>query len=146
MNPKFRCRKNEQGDIEYADREGYYKFIKSMKIYKPYDLIFEPCTKKISDPMRRYYFGVVMVLIKDASGDNRPYVKDILHEEMKNMFGPKREIVSPVTGKTILVNESVFGNKSSVPVGKKKEFVTAVKMWAEEFFGIYIPDPKEVSV
>jgi len=91
---------------------------------------------KKSDPLRKYHFGGVLPELMNHLG----YEKDEkyqFHWQLKiKYFGiepDKRGIYRNVP--------SVFGDKSKIPVSKKKEFVDWVIRKAAKM-GCYIPDPR----
>ena len=92
---------------------------------------------KKSDPMRKYYFAVVIREFMNHLG-YEPDELELFHRQLKIAYfqiKPDR--------KGIYRNvPSVFGEKSPLPVPDKKKFLDwVVRKAAQE--GVYIPDPGE---
>ena len=103
------------------------------------EIIIRPHKKTKSDPMRKYYFGVVAKMIGNELG----YTKDEIHEVLKAKF-LSRNIT--IQGEIMQIPRSVFGGGSKMSVEEKAEFIEQVRRWAAEYLGLYIPDPNEVEV
>ena len=92
-----------------------------------------------SNPLRAYYFAGVLPPIMEHAGYEKDELLD-LHKFMKiRYFNVEPDKWGIYRKKDI---PSVFGNKSPIPVPKKKEFVDYVVRKAAKV-GIYIPDPNE---
>ena len=92
--------------------------------------------KTESDPMRRYYFAVVLPLFMDHIGYDRDE-KDLFHYQLKMLyFDPQPDEFGFVHVPT------VFSKKSKLPVSDKHKFVEWVRRKGAEA-GVYIPDPNE---
>ncbi len=97
-----------------------------------------------SDPLRRYYFGVVVELYRGAFrnlGNN--FTKEDTHNLIKT-FCPsmKREMMNPATGEIISYYQSI-ADKSFT----NSDFLTyleELKQWAAENLDMIIPDPNEL--
>ena len=133
---KFKARTNENRQLEVNwDRVNEY-----LSQWKPLTWLDIEITRRkrtISDPLRRYYFAVVIPAIAEHSGYERDeYLK--LHEFLKaRYFGCERDSWG------IYRNvPSVFSNESVLSVPEKKKFVDHVVRKAAQF-GVYIPDPNE---
>jgi hypothetical protein len=95
-----------------------------------------------SDPLRRYYFGVVVEMVRQTlrhTGNN--FTKDDTHQLLK-LVAPsmKREVVLP-TGEVVTHYASIaaktFTNTDMLT------YIEEVKQWAAENLDIIIPDPNE---
>lgn len=93
--------------------------------------------KTVSDPLRRYYWSIVLPIFLEAFGYN-PDENELLHFFLKcKFFG----IESDEHG--IYRNvPSVFGNNSKEPIEVKQKFIAWLKRKSAEQ-GYYIPDPGE---
>jgi len=93
---------------------------------------------KKSNPMRKYYFAVVMPKLVDTLGYERDEILDV-HKQLKiryfNVEPDKRGIYR---NKDI---PSVFGDDSELPVSDKKKFQDWVIRKCAEAGG-YVPDPE----
>lgn len=103
---------------------------------KRLNMIIEPDKKEtISDPMRRYYWAVVVTMIAEETGHS----KDMVHEAMKI------KLVSYIDEKTgLTIVPSVFSDGSTMEIAEKKAFVEEVRRWAFDFLNLSIPDPQTV--
>lgn len=96
--------------------------------------------KKVSDPLRKYYFSTVLPPYLERLG-YEPDEDELFHRQLKIVYfrvepdekGIYREKNIP----------SVFGNNSDLDVSIKLEFTEWVKRKAAQD-GVYIPDPNEV--
>lgn len=97
--------------------------------------------KKISDPMRKYYFSTVLPPFMEHLG----YEKDeelLFHHQLKATYF-KRKYQCYQDKRGIWRNvPSVFGNDSEIVISEKQGFVEWVKRKAAEY-GVYVPDPGE---
>jgi hypothetical protein len=89
--------------------------------------------RTISDPLRKYYFGVVMEFMAEDTGHS----KEVIHEDMKRRYS------SYMDDHGILVIESVFSNQSRLLIDEKQAFIRNVKRWAFDFLDLVIPEPNE---
>lgn len=95
--------------------------------------------KRISDPMRKYYFGAVLPLYMESLGYERDE-DELFHRQLKIVYfrvqpdpkGIYRERDIP----------SVFSNESELPISEKKKFLDWVIRKAAQD-GVYVPDPNE---
>ena len=95
--------------------------------------------KKISDPMRKFYFGCVLPAYMDELGYERDE-DELFHRQLKIVYfrvqpdkkGIYRERDIP----------SVFSNESELPISEKQQFIEWVIRKAAHD-SVYIPDPNE---
>jgi hypothetical protein len=100
-------------------------------------LIIERAMHKrtVSDPMRKYYFAVVMHYIAQETGHSA----DFIHEEMKEKI-----LGFTVDEFGFRLVPSVFSDGSGMDVGAKWDFIDEVRRWAFDFLNLVIPDPETV--
>jgi len=92
---------------------------------------------KKSNPLRKYYFAVVLPPFMEKLGYER-HEDEIFHNQLKITYFRIKPDKKGIYRKV----PSVFGNKSKLPVSVKKEFVDwVIRTAAKE--GVYIPDPGE---
>ena len=87
-----------------------------------------------SDPMRKYYFGVVLPLFAEHLG----YDKDehlLLHRQLKIVYFRVEPDAKGIHRKVPMV----FSDKSEIPISEKSDFVAWVQRKAAQE-GVYIPD------
>ena len=93
--------------------------------------------KTRSDPLRAYYFGVVLPIFMAHLG----YEKDeqeLFHRQLKIVYFQIKPDAKGIYRKV----PSVFGNESTLPVADKSKFVDwVVRKAAKE--GVYVPDPNQ---
>ena len=133
---KFQARTNDKREIEVRwDLVNTY-----LSRWKPGTYLNLEITRrqaKKSDPMRKYYFGVVIKEFMRHLGYEVDE-EELFHRQLKIVYFK----VKP-DSKGIYRNvPSVFSNESDLNVSIKKEFVDwVVRKAAHE--GVYIPDPNE---
>ena len=133
---KFLARTNEKREIEIQwDRVNVY-----LSRWKPgtfLDVEIRRRKKTISDPMRKYYFGLVIKEFMKHLG-YEPHEEELFHRQLKVVYFQ----IKP-DAKGIYRNvPSVFSNESEIDVSLKKQFVDwVIRRAAHE--GCYIPDPNE---
>lgn len=88
--------------------------------------------KKRSLPQNAYFHGVVCVIL----GDHWGYSVDEAHSAICTEFLTVSE-----EGKPDFVRST-----TSLDTAEFNEFLEQVKMWASVDFGVYIPDPENVSI
>lgn len=91
--------------------------------------------RTISDPMRRYYYGVVLHYIAEETGHSA----DLIHQEMKEKI-----LGSTVDRFGFKIVPSVFSDGSDLDIAAKKRFVEEVRRWAYDFLNLAIPEPESV--
>ena len=108
------------------------------------DITVKPIKRK-SNPMRRYYFGVVVEMYRTEFrklGHN--LTKDDTHEFIKTLCpSMNREIVLP-TGEILTRWQSIAD-----PSFSNTEFLTYIeelKQWAAENIDLIIPEPNEFDI
>ena len=95
--------------------------------------------KKRSDPMRRYYFGIVLPTFMEHLG-YEPEDQMTFHRQLKIIyFSVQPDHYGIYRNKDI---PAVFGNDSEIGIGIKQKFVEWIKRKAA-VEGCYIPDPGE---
>lgn len=86
----------------------------------------------VSDPVRRYYYGLVLEMIQNFTGHG----KDELHEFFKRHFlGTEKDEHG------IEVVPSVFSDKSKLTHEERVQFIEDVRMFAASTLDMSIPDP-----
>lgn len=84
----------------------------------------------------RYYWGVVIKLIAEETGQSE---MDI-HDDLRDRF--LRKTITYTDKRTGLIHEREFSRGSSgLTVSEFYEFVEHARLFAAEFFGMRIPDP-----
>ena len=133
---KFQARTNDKREIEVRwDLVNTY-----LSRWKPGTYLNLEITRrqaKKSDPMRKYYFGVVIKEFMRHLGYEVDE-EELFHRQLKIVYFQ----VKP-DAKGIYRNvPSVFSNESDLDVSVKKDFIDwVVRKAAHE--GVYIPDPNE---
>lgn len=95
------------------------------------ECIIRPESKLRSDKQLNYYWGVIIPILCESTG----YDQDSMHELIKRKFYPK----------VTMLDESVpipSKNMTTVQIENRN---TAIREWASEFLGCYIPLPREVD-
>lgn len=98
-------------------------------------LVVQTAHRDRSLPQLRYYRGVVLPAIAEATGQD----EDAIHEDMIARFLPPRHVayVNPTTGE---VDERAVPRRTSgLSVGEYSDFVDRVCAWCGEWLGLIIP-------
>ena len=133
---KFKARINDKREIEVRwDLVNTY-----LSRWKPGTILNFDITRrqeKKSDPMRKYYFGVVIKEFMKHLGYEVDE-EELFHRQLKIVYFQ----IKP-DAKGIYRNvPSVFSNESDLDVSVKKEFCDwVIRKAAQE--GVYIPDPND---
>ena len=87
-----------------------------------------------SDPLRKFYFGIVLPLFAEHLG----YDKDehlLLHRQLKIVYFRVEQDAKGIHRKV----PTVFSDKSEIPISEKSDFVAWVQRKAAQE-GVYTPD------
>lgn len=128
--------KPDGNGLQVLDTTLYHARVAALQPGRTYAMVITEWREKtISDPMRRYYFGVVAQMIADHTGHSTDTIHDFL----------KRKILGVnVDQFGIEQTPSVFSDGSSLTIEEKGEFIAEVRRWASDFLGIWIPEPERV--
>jgi hypothetical protein len=96
---------------------------------KRQEVIVRDIRKKRSSNENRYYFGVVVKMISEYTGDDT----DSTHEMLKLQFLIKHREGLPDTIKST----------AKLTTAEFEEYLENVRRWAATFFPLYIPLPNE---
>jgi hypothetical protein len=89
-----------------------------------------------SDPLRAYYFGVIVPAVARETG----YTKDQAHEILKARHLPKA--VAEHRNNGVLMGELVIGGSiTKLSNGEMSEYCAEIREWANGFLGLQIPEP-----
>ena len=118
----------------------------------PVEVIIKPYSYVRSDAQNRYLWGWLYrnissqleaagIVVRSDAGAEYPYTKDLLHDMFKDMFLVKGEIKRGEKIRKLHWSTKELTRKKS---GDKPTFgwyVTQVKQFASQYWGIEIPDP-----
>jgi hypothetical protein len=128
----------ENGRIKVLQPEIMRRVVDSLKNQRVYTLTIRDKKEEartVSDPMRRYYWAVVVAMIAEETGHS----KEMIHEALK------RKILAYTDDRTGLeMVPSVFSDQSTLTIQEKKAFIEEVRRWAFDFLNLSIPDPQTV--
>jgi hypothetical protein len=128
----------EGGRVKILSPTLYNRVVDSLKTGRVYKLSIRDEKEEghtVSDPMRRYYWAVVVAMIAEETGHS----KEVIHEALK------RKILAYTDDRTGLeMVPSVFSNESTMTIPEKKAFIAEVRRWAYDFLNLAIPDPETV--
>jgi len=135
---KFQLVSNKNRQVLF-NMDAINAYTQRYKPHTPFDFEIVRRQKKVSEPMRAYYWAVVMVEFCKGFG-YEPDEDLLVHKHLKiNFFRVKPDSHGIYRDKDI---PSVFSNESDLDVSVKKDFIDyVVRQAARE--GIYIPDPNE---
>jgi hypothetical protein len=129
---KFRAIKD--GDKLNINWERIGVYLSRFKDGTPFDVEIVHRQRTKSDPMRKYYFGVVIPLFMEHLGYERDE-QDDFHRQLKIVYFQIKPDAKGIYRKV----PTVFSNESDIPVADKAAFIEwVVRKAAIE--GVYIPD------
>ena len=133
---KFKALSNDQRKLD-VNWDNVNTYVSRWKPHTPFIVEITRRQAKKSDPMRKYYFAVVIKEFMKHLG-YEPDEEMLFHRQLKIVY-----FQIEADAKGIFRNvPSVFSNESDLNVSVKKEFVDwVVRKAAHE--GVYIPDPNE---
>lgn len=122
--------------------QAYKRFIEVLKEFegKSIELVIKTKRKYRSNDQNRYYFGVVVPLIKKRIEDDfgERMTKEEVHEFLKGKFNME-EKASQVTGELLHLPKST----TALSTTEFMEYVKIIRAWAIDFFEMDIPEPNE---
>lgn len=126
------------GVLKIIHRENFDKEIKATKdMYVK--VTIEKQKKKRSNPQNRYYWGVVIPMLKEKFKDLGHHLdSEETHDFVKHKFS-RVELVSIETGDIL---ESVKGT-SKMTTTEFMDYVVVIREWAAIYMNLRIPDPNE---
>lgn len=139
-----------QISVEIKDNEPQYSeahLIAKANLYKKYNGKTIQETYKLPKDSRsarqqRYYYGVIVKILKDHFGESKEDMNDIL----KRKFNPRavtmfQQTESGVKKETVVVGSSF----EDLPTDKVEEKHEEIRIWATQEWGLRIPLPNEVE-
>jgi len=120
----------KDGKIEYQNPEEYREIIKLLEGL-PIVVRIEKWYKKRSNPQNRYYWGIVVAIISESTGEDD---LDAIHEVLKRKFLPK---------KTVLGEDIPEVSTKKLKTIEFEDYMSNIRMWASRDYNIYIPEPNE---
>lgn len=135
--------KAQDGSLKVTNRQSLVKDLKSLE-GKDLVVTIERRKKKRSHPQNRYMWAVVIPIVKQGlidAGWEREKVNnsEVVHELLKSMFCPKREVINHATGEVL----ELPATTTSLTTTQMMEYFEDIQRWGAEFLGIYIPEPNE---
>ena len=95
--------------------------------------------KQRSEPENRYYWGVVVTILRNELGEHSKYV---VHEMLKSMFLKEIHHIETVHGvKEIEAPKST----TELSTAEFEDYLTSIRQWASMELGIFIPEPNEIA-
>lgn len=95
--------------------------------------------KHRTDPQNRYYWGVVVEMIRAGMKDMGDVVSaEQVHEFLKHRYLDKRQRIDPATGEVLY---EIAGSTRQLGTAEMSEYVDRCIQFAAEFLGVTIPDP-----
>lgn len=86
--------------------------------------------KPRSNQENRYYWGVVITLLSEATG----YTEDEMHDALRMLFLRDNEKSIPTLKSTAALSTLEF-----------EEYLSKIRVWASQEIDCYIPEPNEVE-
>lgn len=125
--------------MELYERELFTEHIKRME-GKMGRLIVEKGNKR-TNAQNRYYWGVVVKMISEATGQD----DDDIHEFLKGRFNAVDfDIPNKETGE-VIEKATIGRTTTKMTTIQFMEYIMQIQQWASEFLHIVIPDPGQVD-
>lgn len=134
INPVFRVHIDKGGRVQWPGYERKRFDTLALKYGdKDAEIILRLPQRQGTDPQRRYYFKVIVMMVREAAGYG-PEHKEAIHEFLKGMFLKDNSGPLPITRRY-----------SKLTTVEREEYHDHCRRWAAEFLGLYIPLPNEVD-
>lgn len=116
-------------------------FVKDLAVFKGKDVVItvEKKGKKRSTEQNRYYWGIVIPLVKQGLIDvGYRMTTELTHDFLRDKFCIV-EIVNEITGEVITTK----GKTSEMSTSQMMDYFAQISQWAAEWLNIQIPEPEE---
>lgn len=116
----------------YLDREKYNNWLVQLN-NKEVEVIIRKKRKNRSERQNRYYWGVVLKLISESTGESL--------EDLHNHFSYKWLSCSGKSGKL-----NTKKSTTSLSTVEFMEYIDKIISWGEEFLNITFPEPENIDL
>jgi len=123
------------GKLFLDKAEQWKQYLASFPNEKRVEVTVEKVTHSRTNNQNRYYWGVVVKTIAEHTGQD----DDTIHQALKLLFLPR----------TVYIKDKAFnltGSTTSLDTHMFVEYTEKCRLWANEFLGLQIPLPGEVTV
>ena len=128
----------KSGKLTFKQRSVFLDDISKLKD-GDYIVTVERQKKTRSIQQSRYYWGVVVPLVKDGLNDiGYKLTTESVHEFLKGQFNVK-EIINENSGEIL----KAVGSTTELTTSGMMEYFAQIQQWATEYLNIYIPDPNQ---
>ena len=131
MTPVFLGTISNDGKLLLDKAEGFHKHLHTLT-GKRVELTVQKLRHPRTNNQNRYYWGVVVKLIAQHTGHD----SEQIHELLKQFHSPNWH----------LGEKAIPTSTTRLDTLEFSEYTEKCRMWANEFFGLNIPLPGEVSV
>ena len=128
MNPIFLGR-IDKGKLILPLQDQFDTYLLTLEGLEVEVIVRKP-KKPRSKQENRYYWGVVIKLLSEATG----YNQDEMHEALRMLFLVDRSDLIPTLKSTAFLTVEEF-----------EEYLSTIRMWASQSLNCYIPLPNEVE-
>jgi hypothetical protein len=130
----------EDGTMHIRNRAAFNRYLLSFK-GKQVRITIEKLKKKRSNPQNRFYWGIVVPLVKDGliNAGYELLSSENVHDFLKGQF-LKGENINKDTGDILTYTKST----TELSTSEFMDFIAAIQQWAAENLSITIPDPIEM--
>lgn len=139
ITPVFRALISE-GALNFLDAARVKEYL-SVYEGKTLEVIMAPKVKKRTDKQNRYYWGVVVAMVADWSGQGR----EDIHEFFKKKFG-KIKMAEFRDKDGNIVYEEIPVSTTKLLTVEFEDYAASIRRWAAEFCGLDIPLPNECAL
>ena len=117
------------GEIRY-DLPGEYRLLKKELEGEDVLVRIDKWYKPRSDKQNRYYWGVIVQILSDSTGEDD---LDAIHDALKEKFIPKMDVLG----------EKVAKSTKIMTTAEMEKYFADIRMWASRDLHTYIPEPNE---
>lgn len=131
ITPVFRATR-ENDTLRFYNKETVQNYIKNLPS-NDIDVVIKTHKNQRSSNQNSYYWGVVVGLIADHTGNSI----DDIHEYLKSLF--LKDYIS-ISGD----EKEIIRSTSSLKTDEMEDYLSQVRQWASLELSVYIPLPNEV--
>jgi len=134
-NPIFKA-KVKNGKLTIKDKSRFDEYLLSLP--EDVELIVRVPRRDRSSNQNRYYHGVVVKILAEEIGHSN----NEMHEILKSEFLSKEIVVKTNQGEEF---KRIYGSTAALKTTSFEEYLSQIRQWGAEKFGINIPLPNEVD-
>jgi hypothetical protein len=133
----------KEGKLFFDKTEQFKQYLHTFPTGKRIEVTVEKLTHPRTNSQNRYYWGVVVKEIAQHTGHD----PEQIHELLKQMFSPRWHFaVKYEEGHMGMTDTSIPTSTTRLDTQVFVDYTEKCRVWANEFLGLQIPLPGEVTV